>query len=95
MKRNKIIAGIVASAALATGVLSVGVGTADAAGKGNPWRHGLVIKHTERLTVGDWQRYARSKGAHHLGKIDGHKRCYVIYGPTSYVQCKDGWRTTS
>ena len=94
IKRNKILT-LVAGATLTAGLMLGTVQHADAAPRKNPWTHGLVIHNTKRLTVGDWKRYAKSKGAHHLGKIDGHKRCYVVYGPTSYGQCKDGYRFTS
>jgi hypothetical protein len=82
---------IIATAALSVG-LSAGIaGTADAATH-NPWGHRV---HSKSWSVKHWQRYAHNHHAHHLGKIDGHARCWVIYGPTSYVSCKDGYRTTS
>lgn len=63
---------------------------------GNPWgprvpSNGWTVKH--------WQRYIhnayRHPRAHFLGRLDGHARCWVIYGPTSYGECKDGHRFTS
>src|SRR3954465_16075639 len=29
----------------------------------NPWHTGFIIKNTDRLTVGDWKRYAHYKHA--------------------------------
>lgn len=71
----------------------------------SPWNHGggLVLRDTQRLTVADWQAYARSRHAEHLrhftgdsNTADGHHRCWVIATPdTAWLACRDGYRQTS
>lgn len=71
----------------------------------SPWFHGggLVLRDTERLTVADWQAYARSRHAEHINRftrmgntMDGHHRCWVIATPdTAWLACRDGYRQTS
>lgn len=90
----KRIAAIAVSLGLAVGALTMATATDADAQARNPWNRGTV-KATKHMTVSQWQRYARSKHAHHIGRIDGHARCWGVYGPTTYVQCRDGYRTTS
>ncbi|WP_406409635.1 hypothetical protein [Streptomyces halstedii] len=34
-------------------------------------------------------------GKEHWGTVDGHRFCWAKVGDTSYIQCFDGYKTTS
>lgn len=37
----------------------------------------------------------KSEGYTRFHNIDGHKRCYIQVGDTSYIRCADGFTTSS
>ena len=44
------------------------------------------------------QRKAGEQGPFEIefwGTVDGHHHCYAVIGETSYVWCRDGYRTSS
>jgi hypothetical protein len=37
----------------------------------------------------------KAEGREFWGEVDGHRDCWARIGDTSYVLCRDGYRTTS
>ncbi|MFJ7414665.1 hypothetical protein ACIQWZ_28275 [Streptomyces sp. NPDC098077] len=78
----------------------------DAAKMGNGKGHSYVVdaqgnviylnpklnQQDARLKFNDVQSRA---GKEHWGTVDGHRFCWAKVGDTSYIQCFDGYKTTS
>jgi len=82
--RNKIVAGVLAIAATFT---LTGMADAGPARKPVPWSPATAAAQIA------WQKGLPE--VVRFGKVDGHPGCWAAVGRTSYLVCRDGYRTTS
>jgi hypothetical protein len=56
---------------------------------------GATASYTEPDPRPTWEEEREADGWVYWGEADGHHGCYALIGDTSFIDCPDGYRTTS